>query len=299
MSLYPKGETIENLFNLKPQTPPSFEKNEAKLDAFLKILSSKNETNGMLFKTLTTEPVGDFDDELNVGDEISDSKLNSIFEEIYPVCFARKSVSNGQKLTFSKLSQCLTSELSVFYNSSILTDPSKNFKIFRETIYQAKSRSWFLERRIRISASKAHKILKARKLQTRLKYFFDDPPISKAMRYGSQMEENAREKFQIVTQKTVQRSGLIVKTGQSWLCGSPDGLLSNENSCLEIKCPFSCENTDLNVEYIKENKLKKNHPYYTQVQLQMYISNSKECYLFLYSSKDFLVITVERDDDYL
>ncbi|MBM3939204.1 MAG: hypothetical protein FJ333_11215, partial [Sphingomonadales bacterium] len=102
-----------------------------------------------------------------------------------------------------------------------------------------------------------------------------------------------KEKFEKITKAVVLKSGLIIKTGQSWLCASPDGLLENENSCLEIKCPFSCKDSELDVPYIKENMLVKNHPYYTQVQLQMYVSNSEKCYLFVFSPHNHELVVVQ------
>ena len=119
------------------------------------------------------------------------------------------------------------------------------------------------------------------------------------MSYGRDMEKIARENFCKITGKDVIESGLIVKTNQTWLCSSPDGLIKDENICLEIKCPSSCENIDISVDYIRDNNLVKSHPYFTQVQLQMYTSNSDSCHFFVFSEKDFILINVPRDNEFL
>ena len=297
-SLYPKGQTIEELFHLRPVEPPSYQKNEAKLNEFLAILSAQGETNGMLYKTLTADPVVSVDNVETVPEECY-GLVDRIFEEKQPICQAMASSIVDSKTIFKKISSNLSAEMSTFYEANVITSVPRNCQIFLSTINQSASQSWFLERRVRISASKAHKILRAKKSLTRLKYFFDSPPATKAMRYGLQMEEAARSLFETVSNKKVLKSGLIIKTNQSWLCASPDGLLKNENSCLEIKCPFTCENSKIQVDYIKDNKLVRNHPYFTQVQLQMYCSNSDLCYFFVYSSHDYLLVPVHRDEDFL
>ena len=54
-SLYPKGQTIQFLYSLPLIEEPTFQKNERKIESFLKLMSSENETNGMLYKALTAK----------------------------------------------------------------------------------------------------------------------------------------------------------------------------------------------------------------------------------------------------
>ena len=113
------------------------------------------------------------------------------------------------------------------------------------------------------------------------------------------MEKTALENYSTLTGNKVIESGLIVKPNQTWLCSSPDGLIKDHKICLEIKCPSSCENIDISVDYIRYNNLVKSHPYFTQVQLQMYTSNSDSCHFFVFSEKDFILINVPRDNEFL
>ncbi len=113
------------------------------------------------------------------------------------------------------------------------------------------------------------------------------------------MEATARESYTKMTGNIVIESGLIIKANQSWLCSSPDGLIKDQKVCLVIKCPSSCGNATISVDYVKDSKLIQTHPYFTQVQLQMYTSNSDVCHFFVFSQKNHILINVPRDDEFL
>ena len=121
------------------------------------------------------------------------------------------------------------------------------------------------------------------------------------MQYGRKMEEEARQKFQNLTGTTVSLSGLVIRTDQPWIASSPDGvyLEGDEIVLLEIKCPISCENDLIQVDYIKGDSLVKTHQIYTQIQIQMYCCNTDSCVLFVYSALDYKLVKVKKDIDYL
>jgi len=160
----------------------------------------------------------------------------------------------------------------------------------------------------RITASRAHSILHARTKQTMLNYFFDerkpsDPQcgIANCM-YGIAMEPVARDCFISQTGQDVQEVGLIVRPDQSFLAGSPDGLFLDSQQrlrVLEIKCPSSCKDNYIKVPYLKEDGLSKSHSYYTQIQILMYVTGSRLCDLFVFSSKDNVTVTVPIDETFL
>jgi hypothetical protein len=103
--------------------------------------------------------------------------------------------------------------------------------------------------------------------------------------------------------------GLFVHEEYSFLGASPDGLI-DEDSIIEIKCPFSAR--DLTVEeavkskiikfcYIDtENKirLKPNDRYMYQIQGQLEITDRKYCYFFVYTRKDYHCELILRDSDF-
>ena len=267
------------------------------MEMFLKLLSSENETNGMLYKAMTAKSVvlSIEQPKCNIQPQI----MSDLFACRISPFFSRVPVSSDTKTVFKKLEVTLPPESKQFYENNINKDAKCCSDIFVRTMGQAKNPAWFAERKYRISASKAHKIYRAKKLETCLKYFYEAAPATKSMAYGREMELQARKSYSEMTGNIVLDSGLFVKPEQSWLCGSPDGLIPSEKACLEIKCPSSCEGKEIDVIYLKGNQLATNHTYYTQVQLQMYVSNYQKCHFYVYSEKDSKLVIVERDDDFL
>ena len=69
---------------------------------------------------------------------------------------------------------------------------------------------------------------------------------------------------------------------------------------LEIKCPSSCKDKPIYVEYLDFlGRLKKTHTYYTQVQIQMYVTGLQLAHLFVYSSKDYKLVSIPFDEAFL
>ena len=115
-------------------------------------------------------------------------------------------------------------------------------------------------------------------------------------------EDEARMKYEAVTGNLVLQTGLVISSSQPWLACSPDGIITGSNRetvALEIKCPKSCEGGPISVKYLKEGKLKKSDPYYTQCQLQMYVCGLKKCDFFVYSSVDFVLDHIGIDMEFL
>jgi hypothetical protein len=64
---------------------------------------------------------------------------------------------------------------------------------------------------------------------------------------------------------------------------------------LEVKCRES----SIKVDYVKNGELKKTHPYFFQVQVQMYLCNAAKCHFFVFSPVDSLLIEIAIDRDFL
>ena len=133
------------------------------------------------------------------------------------------------------------------------------------------------------------------------------------MRYGIEEEENAIEKFSSFSGFKIEKSGLWVNKKYIHLGSSPDGLIFNENELagiVEIKCLKSLRTQtakqwmDNGIEQYacvkrQENTLvlKKSHPYYFQVQLQLLITEAPLCYFVLHSKVgDPYVLRITRDE---
>ena len=296
-ALYPKGETIESLFKLTPFPPPTFEPEAEKLENFVSLLKLHNETNGMFFKSLSIEPSNV--DSAPAQFNYPPNFVEKLFFSEQPTYRSKTAVSINLKIVFKNLFSTIPLELQKYFLENVDLSEEGCKSVFLGTVGQAKNPEWFIQRKNRISASKAHKLAHARKKETRLKYFFENLPINANMRYGQDLEPKARAAFELKNQTDVFPSGLIVKPSQTWLCASPDGLLINEFHCLEIKCPSSCKEQEIKVDYILNEALVKSHPYYTQVQLQMYVMNTQKCKFFIYSENDHKELHVNRDDEFL
>jgi putative phage-type endonuclease len=186
--------------------------------------------------------------------------------------------------------------------SKLEVSPTEAKALCQDTIAQGCSDLWRKSRDVRVTASRAFKIYRGRKESTRLSHFNRQLPAElPALRYGREMECEARGAFERMSGKDVTNLGLVVKHGQQWLAASPDGCYINDNNnltLLEIKCPISCQDDLIDVPYIVNGSLKKNHDYYAQLQIQMYCCNAKFSSFFVYSSRDTVHLTVPFDEEY-
>ena len=76
-----------------------------------------------------------------------------IFEKIF-----EKNISRNDLLRFKAFK--LSDEEEAFYKSKVVVDMFQAYDICKKTITQSKSDFWFQQRKIRITASKAHLILR-------------------------------------------------------------------------------------------------------------------------------------------
>lgn len=208
------------------------------------------------------------------------------------------------KLIISKLEPTVTFDLRAFYEDNIKVTLLEAKNIFQATTKQSLCPRWYLERKKRITASTAHRIVKARSSATALKYFSGSTPENNYLKYGREMEPIALQKFIEITNFDVVASGLVISRNQPWLCGTPDGIFLDSNGklcCLEIKCPYNSRiSPEIEANYIlSRSSLKKTHQYFTQVQLQMYLTNSQNCHLFVFSPSDYVHLIIQRDDEFL
>jgi putative phage-type endonuclease len=91
---------------------------------------------------------------------------------------------------------------------------------------------------------------------------YDNP----AMQNGREMEDTARNSYELEKGVQVKKVGFIEY--DEWIGGSPDGLIG-EDGLIEIKCPTN----RVFVEYLYYKKIDPK--YVAQMQMQMYISGRK------------------------
>ena len=121
--------------------------------------------------------------------------------------------------------------------------------------------------------------------------------VSKPTQYGCKHEKDAREQYksQMVGKHSdfkITPCGFFVDLKIPYIRASPDGLV--ECTCcgkgvVEIKCPYCAKDADSLNEVADKHKnfcldrtekglqLSRNHPYYMQCQLQMYVTGCSYC----------------------
>ena len=129
-----------------------------------------------------------------------------------------------------------------------------------------------------------------------------EPFGSKAMQWGNDNEDNARNVYEVITGNVVTNGGFYIfdeNTGSS-----PDGLVGTDGM-IEIKCPYTRINHLNNVLNLKDDTdlFKYSKQYYYQVHHQMFCSGRKwvDFCSFdprLLDSKGFLhTIRIERNEE--
>ena len=135
-----------------------------------------------------------------------------------------------------------------------------------------------------------------------------------AIKYGRETKPTAQQaylKAQSVNHKNLDvcECGFCISDTLSFVGASPDGLVSCEcypDRLLEIKCPMSIHDKDPHVSELTyvatdnngEFVLKKNHIYYSQVQLHMGICKRNRCNFFVFTFAGQLTIPIKFDQSY-
>ncbi|XP_074100239.1 uncharacterized protein LOC141528206 [Cotesia typhae] len=169
----------------------------------------------------------------------------------------------------------LDPNLREFYLKNVQLSENEIIQMSCETVKQSSCNNWFQARRFRISASSnVHhiKVLSRKPVETLVSDMLHPSKIdSSSTKYGLKMESSVID------------YGCISKI-------------------VEFKCPSTCENKPVindadqvsNVKYLEfmNNKLdlKKSDIYYTQVQVQMYVSGMSVCDLFIFHQLKMAVV---------
>ncbi|KAJ6649017.1 hypothetical protein Bhyg_04249 [Pseudolycoriella hygida] len=92
------------------------------------------------------------------------------------------------------------------------------------------------------------------------------------------------------------KCGIIIDEERTYISATPDAIEKGRRLIVEIKCPFSVrDNRPEEVDYLKEGKLKRNHAYYVQVQIQMHVTRIHLCDFVVWTNKGIFVESIEYD----
>ena len=134
-------------------------------------------------------------------------------------------------------------------------------------------------------------------------YIDQTTSTSKAMRFGTEQEENARNMYIQMTGRAVQEVGLCKHPTIPYLASSPDGIThdADELGCLEVKCPMLSTYSKYVAEIHDNESLKKVNPdYYYQCQNHMACTNATFCDFIAYCpfvENPMHIVRITRDND--
>jgi len=118
---------------------------------------------------------------------------------------------------------------------------------------------------------------------------------SKAMDWGNNYEDEARNTYIFETGRDVAEKGFYPHPVERWIGASPDGGLTAEEGLVEIKCPYTTR------EHVR-TLLKKTVPpqYIDQVQGQLWVTGKQWCDFVSYDprmkDKGLVIVRVDRDE---
>ncbi|KAL1274388.1 hypothetical protein QQF64_027202 [Cirrhinus molitorella] len=185
---------------------------------------------------------------------------------------------------------------------------------------QAHSQAWHTHRTGRITSTTLHRVCtvvteSAKTTLVKQVMHYNQQELSHvpAVLWGRHMEDTARRQYtEIMKTKhqnfDVELCGLVVHPDKPYLGASPDGI-ANCTCCgkatVEIKCPYkyrdgltgSSEDTQFCLD--KALQLKKNHEYYHQVQLHMYVCNTQYCDFVVWTKEDVAINRISKDEEML
>ncbi|XP_070175403.1 uncharacterized protein [Littorina saxatilis] len=107
----------------------------------------------------------------------------------------------------------------------------------------------------------------------------------------------------------VGKSGFVICEERPHLGASPDGIASCGccgKGVLEIKCPYKHRLVPLSSaladrEFCLDTarRLKKNHAYYAQIQMEMYVCGVQHGFFVVWTPIDCAIIRIARDQDFI
>ena len=183
------------------------------------------------------------------------------------------------------------------------------------TLNQSLSNAWMYHRAGRITASVAYSVFYMRQkpaestINTIMQYS-DSVDVNYAT-YGKKNENKAREyyinKLSVLhSHFSVKITGFHVNANEPYLGASPDALVScdcHPTKVLEIKCPFNSQKgITRDKDFILDisGEIKKKHPHYFQVQMQMHVTGYEVADLLIYSpasnGNTSIIITIPKDE---
>lgn len=133
--------------------------------------------------------------------------------------------------------------------------------------------------------------------------YLDETGVSsKAMKYGTQREPDARELYSLLTHNNVEEVGCIIHNSIKGFGSSPDGIICQGEGVIEIKCPTPQTYFHYLLTIKSPEDLKKEVPgYYWQCMAHMAVTGARWCDFIIYGPYDekekMRIISILRNEE--
>jgi len=188
---------------------------------------------------------------------------------------------------------------------------------------QAKSRTWKRLRTGRVTASKAHQVCHTDENRPSLSLIKEicHPEMcnvqTAAMKWGIQKEPIALDNYEAWGKGKHQdfeykRCGAFIHPKYPFLAASPDAIRTcgcHDRGCVEVKCPASKAKLTIPecvqrpgfclIKHGTGYQLDRKHPYYSQVQLQLFVTDTEFCDFVVWTEAAVFVQTVHFNKDFV
>ena len=208
-----------------------------------------------------------------------------------------------------------------FYKQHVTITAERAAEIEAATRTQSATAIWHEQRRLRVTATMVKSIVCRRKTDftavIRRKLAPARYPTA-AMRYGIKHEADAIKEYVVRAEKsgqpvTVVESGMVIHSDKQWLSVSPDGLVKDGDhtlKVLKVKCPYTMrdgmsiqELATRSTSFLTVNEsamqLKRNHSYYYQVQMQMFVCGVSHADFIVWSPHETLIESIEYNAPFI
>lgn len=209
---------------------------------------------------------------------------------------------------------------------SLTMQQANRIKEERDTVGQFHNNHWKQLHASLLTSSNFGRVCNAKSPQSYAgivkSILYEDVPLTKKQvihsdTYDSHALSKLEDKYNI----KIEKCGLFVDKDHCMLGASPAGLVVNEDAIVEVKCPISTHNINIEssildgkITFFKKERMKKNvpdfvpkvigintrHHWYYQIQGQLHVTQKKLCYFVLWAADDLpiRVEKIDRDDKF-
>ncbi|XP_065069492.1 uncharacterized protein LOC135694605 [Rhopilema esculentum] len=208
-------------------------------------------------------------------------------------------------------------EEEIEFLDEIRISEADSYQIEKDTVSQSQCKKWHEIRMRRLTSSNASKVLnRKRNFEALANQLLNPKPetelpqlVKDAFKHGIMYEPVARKqyeeylKYNLRHDAAVRETGIVVQPYLFWLAASPDGLVSDNaeagTGLLEIKFPETKKEEYPRWPLVNgKPELKREHGYYTQIQMAMGLSGAPYCDFIVYTFKGLIIVRTPFNNEY-